>query len=91
MHTFGIFIAILLSHGLMCCLATTVIARVQKLYIAINFGLCLTILIGLPIVTQKQDMNNASFALGTFKNLNGWPDGFAFILSLIYPLWTICS
>jgi len=34
--TSGIFVAVLLSHALVCCLATAVIARVQKLYIAIN-------------------------------------------------------
>ena len=31
-------------------------------------SLCLVVIIGLPIVTQKQNMNNASYALGTFAN-----------------------
>ncbi|KIM68947.1 hypothetical protein SCLCIDRAFT_1209167 [Scleroderma citrinum Foug A] len=90
-QTFGIFIALLLSHSLVCCLATTFIARVQKLYITVNICLCLVVIIGLPVVTQKKNMNNANYALGTFANLNGWPDGFTFILSLIYPLWTIAG
>ena len=38
----GIFIAVLLSHGLVCCLATAVIARLQKLYIAINIWYALS-------------------------------------------------
>ena len=36
-------------------------------------------------------MNDASFALGNFTNLNGWPAGYAFILSFLAPLWTICK
>lgn len=90
-QTFGIFVTVLLSHALVCCLTTAVIARVQKLYIAINICLCLVVIIGLPIVTKKQSVNKSSYALGTFENLNGWPNGFSFILSLIYPLWSIAG
>ncbi|KAL4081536.1 amino acid/polyamine transporter I [Scleroderma yunnanense] len=88
-QTYGIYIAILLSHGLVCSLTTPILARLQNFYFTINFCLCLAMIIGLPVATHKQDMNNSSFALTTFENLNGWPDGFAFILSLIYPLWSI--
>ena len=43
----GIFIAVLLSHGMVCCLATNVIARLQKLCITVNIwyalsGICLS-------------------------------------------------
>ncbi|KAL4076209.1 amino acid/polyamine transporter I [Scleroderma citrinum] len=88
-QTYGIYVAILLSHGLVCSLPTTILARVQHLYIATNIYLCLAVIVGFPIVTHKQNMNNARFALTTFKNLNSWPDSFSFVLSLLYPLWTI--
>ncbi|KAI6163157.1 amino acid permease-domain-containing protein [Pisolithus thermaeus] len=49
------------------------------------------VIVGLPIATPKQYMNTARFALGSFDNLYGWPDGFAFVLSLLTPLWTVCA
>ncbi|KAI6152263.1 amino acid/polyamine transporter I [Pisolithus tinctorius] len=88
---YGIYVAILLSHALVCCLATSVLARVQRIYTTINVCLCLAVIIGLPIATPRQYMNTASFAFGSFNNLYGWPDGFAFILSLLTPLWTVSA
>ncbi|KAI6152264.1 amino acid/polyamine transporter I [Pisolithus tinctorius] len=88
---YGIYVAILLSHALICSLATSILARVQRVYIAINICLCFVVIIGLPIATPQHYMNTASFALGSFDNLNGWPDGFAFILSFLAPLWTVSS
>ncbi|KAI6135074.1 amino acid/polyamine transporter I [Pisolithus croceorrhizus] len=88
---YGIYVAILLSHALICTLATSILARVQRIYLAINICLCFVVIIGLPIATPKQYMNTPSFALGSFDNLNGWSDGFAFILSFIAPLWTISA
>lgn len=88
---YGIYVAILLSHALICTLATSFLARVQRVYLAINICLCFVVIIGLPLATPKQYMNTPSFALGSFDNLNGWPDGFAFILSFIAPLWTVSA
>ncbi|KAG6330592.1 hypothetical protein ID866_8495 [Astraeus odoratus] len=90
-QTYGIYIAVLLSHGAVCCLATAVLARIQSLYIMINIFLCFAVIIALPAATPKEYMNTASYALGNFTNLEGWPNGFAFILSFLAPLWTICS
>lgn len=88
---YGIYVAILLSHALICTLATSFLARVQRVYLAINISLCFVVIVGLPLATPKQYMNTPSFALGSFDNLNGWPDGFAFILSFIAPLWTVSA
>ncbi|KAI5984921.1 amino acid/polyamine transporter I [Pisolithus orientalis] len=88
---YGIYIAILLSHAVVCCLGTVVLARLQSIYVAINILLCIAVIIVLPAATPKEYINSASYALGNFTNLNGWPNGFAFVLSLVAPLWTICS
>lgn len=88
---FGIYIAILLSHAVVCCLGTAVLARLQSVYVLINIVLCIVVIIVLPAATPKEYINSASYALANFTNLNGWPNGFAFILSLVAPLWTICS
>ncbi|KII84137.1 hypothetical protein PLICRDRAFT_179813 [Plicaturopsis crispa FD-325 SS-3] len=90
-QTFGCYAAIVLSHALICGLATKVLARLQTVYVVINIALCLAVIIALPAATPKELMNSASFALGNFSNENGWNNGFAFILSFLAPLWTICS
>ncbi|KAJ2927013.1 hypothetical protein H1R20_g10097, partial [Candolleomyces eurysporus] len=88
---FGVYCAIVLSHGVLCCLGTTVLARLQTIYIVLNVLLCMVIIIILPITTPDEFRNTTSFALWEFTNFNGWPNGFAFILSFLAPLWTICS
>jgi len=90
-QTFGVYVLIVLTHAVICCLATRVLARLQTVYVALNVLLCLAVIIALPAATPKEFKNDASFALGNFTNLNGWPNGYAFILSFLAPLWTICS
>ncbi|KAI0717739.1 APC amino acid permease [Cerioporus squamosus] len=90
-QTFGVYAAVVLSHAVICCLGTRVLARLQTVYVVLNVMLCLAVIIALPAATPKEFRNNASYALGNFTNVSGWPDGFAFMLSFLSPLWTICS
>ncbi|KAH7925225.1 amino acid transporter [Leucogyrophana mollusca] len=70
-------------------LGTNVLAKLQTLYTFLNVCLCLALIIALPIATPPEFRNTASYALGSFTNLDGWPSGFAFIMGLLYPMWTI--
>ncbi|PFH48189.1 hypothetical protein AMATHDRAFT_150477 [Amanita thiersii Skay4041] len=88
-QTFGLYCALLLSHGFICGLNPAIIARLQTPYVVVNILLCLAIAISLPAVTPSEFMNNAEYAFGDFTNLTGWSDGYAFILSFLSPLWTI--
>ncbi|KAJ8594347.1 amino acid transporter [Rhizopogon salebrosus TDB-379] len=88
-QVYGIFAAVILSHAIIVSLGTNFLARLQRLYIFLNVCLCLIVIIALPIATPFEYRNTANFALGGFTNLNGWPSGLAFILSLAAPLWTI--
>jgi len=90
-ETFAVYVAIVLTHAVVCCFATAVLARLQTVYVVLNVLLCLAVIIALPAATPKSLMNSASFALGNFTNINGWTPGYAFILSFLAPLWTICS
>ncbi|KAL5524934.1 hypothetical protein ACEPAF_8803 [Sanghuangporus sanghuang] len=90
-QTFAVYCLIMVLCTIICCLATNVLARLQTAYVIINIVLCLVVMIALPAATPKEFMNDASFALGGFSNMTTWPDGFAFILSFLAPLWTICS
>ncbi|KAG1744390.1 amino acid permease-domain-containing protein [Suillus lakei] len=58
-------------------LGTAVLARLQTIYVVLNIWFA--------------NMNSASYAFGNFPNSNGWPDGYAFILSFLAPSWTIAS
>ncbi|KAI0049724.1 amino acid transporter [Auriscalpium vulgare] len=89
--TFGVYAAIVLTHAIVCCLGTRVLARLQSVYVILNVLLCFAVIVALPASTPKEFKNSASFALGNFTNLYDWPNGFAFILSFLAPLWTICS
>ncbi|EKM52368.1 uncharacterized protein PHACADRAFT_260687 [Phanerochaete carnosa HHB-10118-sp] len=88
---YGVYACIILSHAVLCCLGTRILARLQSVYVGLNVLLCLAVIIALPTATPKEFRNTASFALGDFTNLHGWPNGYAFILSFLAPLWTICS
>ncbi|KAH9855702.1 APC amino acid permease [Lenzites betulinus] len=88
-QTFGVFAALLLFHAILSSLATSALARLQGLYVALNVLLCLAIIIALPAATPKEFKNSASDVFGDFSNFYGWPNGWAFILSFLAPLWTI--
>ncbi|KAI0776821.1 APC amino acid permease [Trametes elegans] len=90
-QTFGVYTAVVLSHAVICCFGTRLLARLQTVYVVLNILLCLAVIIALPAATPKEFRNSASYALGNFTNTSGWPSGFAFILSFLAPLWTICS
>jgi len=66
-----------------------VIARLQRVWIILNVCLVAAVIIGVPAATPKEFKNTAKFAFGDFENFNGWPSGYAFILSFLAPLWAI--
>ncbi|KAG2132334.1 hypothetical protein DEU56DRAFT_952544 [Suillus clintonianus] len=57
-QTFGVYVAIVLSHAVICCLGTAVLARLPTVYVVLNVCLCLAVIIGLPAATPKA---NTSF------------------------------
>ncbi|KAJ8095070.1 hypothetical protein PM082_010289 [Marasmius tenuissimus] len=88
-HIYGAFVALALLAASLCSLATRVIARLQTISITVNIALCLAAIIGLPANVPPELKNNASYAFKHYENLSGWPDGFAFILSFLAPLWVV--
>ncbi|PPQ75687.1 hypothetical protein CVT26_001521, partial [Gymnopilus dilepis] len=74
-QAYGVYCALLLSHAVLCSLNPLVIARLQKPYIVLNIVLCLVFIIGLPIATPKEFMNDAKYVFGTFRNVTDWNDG----------------
>ncbi|KAJ9113585.1 hypothetical protein QFC20_001937 [Naganishia adeliensis] len=89
-QTFGLYVGILLFVGALCAYGTTAMARLQTPNVILNVLLILVTLVGLPIA-RRHELNPASYTFGGFDNLTGWNNGFAFILSFLAPVWTICS
>ncbi|KAJ6598101.1 APC amino acid permease [Mycena vulgaris] len=87
----GISTAVLAAQALVACFATRIMARLQSFVTAVNFALILVVIISLPAATPKELKNDTRYALGRFENVNGWPNGFAFCLSFLTPLWVIAA
>ncbi|EMD31992.1 hypothetical protein CERSUDRAFT_162457 [Gelatoporia subvermispora B] len=88
-QTFGLYVALLLCHGLMASVASRVIARLQWVYTFVNILLSLAVIIALPVATSTESRNSPEYAFGGVVNISGWPNGFAFMLSFLSPLYTI--
>ncbi|KAI0324641.1 APC amino acid permease [Cubamyces sp. BRFM 1775] len=93
-QTFALFVALLVVHGFLASLATAVIALLQSFYVVINTLLPIAVIIAMPIATPKEFKNTAAYTFGAFttsREQSGWPDGFAFVLGLLAPLYTIAG
>lgn len=78
------YTAIVITHGLVGSLGTTLMARLQTVYIILNIvyvvsptecsihlpynRLCMVVIIVLPVVTPKEFINTKAFALVEFTN-----------------------
>jgi amino acid transporter len=67
---FGVYAAIVITHAVICCLGTQVLARLQTVYVLLNVLLCLAIIIALPAATPAEFKNSAKVALWDFYNGN---------------------
>lgn len=72
--------------------------------LTVSNRLALVVIVALPVATPKEFKNTAAYAFGGFDNcasavrssmsiltsaVSGWPDGFAFLLSFLAPLWAV--
>ncbi|KAL4076210.1 hypothetical protein J3A83DRAFT_4225637, partial [Scleroderma citrinum] len=56
-----------------------------KVVVKVHLSLCLAVIIGLPAVTPKQDMNNANFTLTTYnERLAQWLCIYPFLYMLTF-------
>lgn len=88
--SYGLYCGILIFCAVYCAYFDTIFARMQTPFTVLNVLLALATIIGLPIA-RKGELNTAAFTFGGWANLTSWPNGFAFILSFLAPVWTICS
>lgn len=87
--TYGILLAILVSHGVVCSAATHILARLNLLYAVINIGTTVSAIIVLLVCSDGQRVS-AKDAFTLFENNTGWANnGWAFLLAFISPMWTL--
>jgi len=87
--TFGILLAIVFTHGIICSAATRVLARLNLFYVFINVGTTIAAIISLLVLSDGKRASTAD-AFTLFENNSGWSDsGWAFMLAFTAPMWTL--
>ncbi|KIL56787.1 hypothetical protein M378DRAFT_172402 [Amanita muscaria Koide BX008] len=87
--TYGIMLAFLFSHAIVCSAATRVIARMTFVYAFVYVGTTIGAGIALLVVSRNNGVT-ASEAFGSLENNTGWTNnGWAFLLSFSDAMWTL--
>ncbi|KAF8815441.1 amino acid transporter [Phlegmacium glaucopus] len=87
--TYGILLAILFTHGIVCSAATRVLARLNLFYVFIIVGTTIAAIISLLVLSDGKRASTAD-AFTLFENNSGWSNsGWAFMLAFTSPMWTL--
>jgi amino acid transporter len=87
--TYGILLAILLFHGIVCSSATSILARLNIFYVLITVGTTIAAIVSL-LVLSDGNRASTSDAFTLFENNSGWANnGWAFMLAFTAPMWTL--
>ncbi|KAJ6469717.1 APC amino acid permease [Mycena vitilis] len=87
--TYGILLAILFTHGIVCSAATKILARLNLFYVVVNVGTTLAAIISLLVMSGENKVSTKD-AFTLFENNSGWTNnGWAFMLSFTAPMWTL--
>lgn len=92
--TYGIFAAVVVAQGVVTCLSSGLVARLQTLSIVSNVFIMILLFIALPIGAKvnRGGFNNGEFIFGTYQNFSDWNSGWQFCLAGFMPaVWTIGS
>ncbi|KAL0572643.1 hypothetical protein V5O48_009317 [Marasmius crinis-equi] len=87
--TYGILLAILFTHGIVCSAATRILAQLNLFYTVINVGATVAAIIALLVVSGDNKVSTRDAFL-KYENNSGWQNsGWAFLLSFTSPMWTL--
>ncbi|KAI0818650.1 amino acid/polyamine transporter I [Irpex lacteus] len=87
--TFGILLAILFTHGIICSAGTAILARINIFYVVVNLGATIAAIVSL-LVCSPPDRVSTKDAFTKFENNTGWANnGWAFLLAFTAPMWTL--
>lgn len=88
----GLFVGLLVFHGILNCLNTRHLATFTKGFVFVNLGTTVIIVIVLLATTGRHDMHHASYVFGPdgiINQTNGWNNGVAFLFGLLSVQWTM--
>jgi amino acid permease (GABA permease) len=88
----GLFVVLLIIHGILNSLATRHLASLTKGFVFVNLGASALIIIVLLATTGRSDMHSASYVFGSegiINQTNGWNSGLAFLFGLLSVQWTM--
>lgn len=71
-QTFGVYVALLLIHGLINCFPTRWLAGLTSSYVVINFGMVIISSILVLARTPSAEMHSGSYVFGEIVNQSGW-------------------
>ncbi|KAJ2961494.1 hypothetical protein NQZ79_g3279 [Umbelopsis isabellina] len=87
-QTYGVYIVVPFLHGLMGSLSTRWLARVNQVYVYLNMGSTIVVIVCLFVLSPNK--NSAQWVFTHFDaDTVGWPAGMAFLLGLIDVMWTL--
>ncbi|OCH90425.1 amino acid transporter [Obba rivulosa] len=89
--TYGILLAILFVHGVICSAATKILARLNLFYGAITraFGATIAAIVALLVCSGDKKVSTKD-AFTMFENNTGWANnGWAFLLAFTAPMWAL--
>lgn len=84
---YAVFIATVACHAVLASTLAGIMGRMQTVFVVLNFVLIIATIIALPI--GQKDRNSASYIFSHTENLTTWPNGWAFMLAWLSPIWTI--
>lgn len=88
-HTYGVFVACVITHGICGSLATDLMSRLQTFCIATNLIVIVITCIALPVGKGTENLNSGTYVFGELDNLTNWPKGFTFMSAWLSAIWTI--
>lgn len=90
---YGVYVGLILLHGLMGALTGRLMPKIQTACIYINIALVIATVVALPVgkVMRGESLNSGSYVFRHMDNETEWPTGWAFMLAWLAPIWSIGS
>jgi amino acid transporter len=87
--TYGILLAILFSHGVVCSASTSILARLNIGYTILSVGTTIAAITSLLVCSGDNKVSTKD-AFTLFENNSGWTnDGWSFLVAFTAPMWTL--
>ncbi|GMF75852.1 unnamed protein product [Aspergillus oryzae] len=88
---YGTYVACVVVHGVIATFFGRIMPKIQSACIVSNVGLVLATVLALPIgkAIRGGHINSGAYIFGHLENLTTWPQGWAFMMAWLSPIWTI--